>query len=390
MPTFATRVQGMDTTIFTEINNYAAQYDDVVNLGQGKPDYDGPQSILQAAADAMLSGKANQYAPGYGVIALREAIAQHAQDLYGLAVNPQDEVLVTNGAAQGVYNAITSVVNPGDQVILIEPFFDTYLPAVEWAGGVPVYVPLMPPTWTFDPDALRAAFNQNTRAIVLNTPHNPTGRVFTAEEMTLIADLCKAHDVIVISDEVYEHLTYDSTQHIPMATLPDMFERTLTVSSGAKTFSMTGWKIGWVMGPAELITGVWRIHQNVTFAVNHPGQYGIAHGIGLGMDYFEELNEMYTRKRRILLDGLQAAGIKVDYSPAGAFYIMGDYSDVYEGLPMDFSKWLIRDYGVASIPPHTFFSHAHQHIAGTQVRFSYCKNDASLEGAVRRLARLKK
>lgn len=387
MPSIANRVAHMDTTIFSEINNYAAQYD-VVNLGQGKPDFDGPQSIIQAAADAMLSGKANQYPPGFGVLPLREAVAQHAQDYYQLTIDPQAGVIITNGAAQGVYNAITSVVNPGDEVILIEPFFDTYLPAVEWAGGKPVYVPLRPPEWTFDEAEMRAAFNENTRAIVLNSPHNPTGRVFTDAELTLIADLCKEHDVIVISDEVYEHLTYDGATHTPIATLPDMFERTLTVSSAAKTFSVTGWKVGWVMGSPELITGVWRIHQNVTFAVNHPAQYGVAHGLSLGMDYYEELNEMYTRKRQIVLDGMLAAGFKVNYSPAGAFYIMGDYSDLYDGTPLDFSKWLIREYGVATIPPHTFFSDDHRPIAGTQVRFSYCKNDDSLEEAVERLAKL--
>lgn len=387
MPSIANRVAHMDTTIFSEINNYAAQYD-VVNLGQGKPDFDGPQSIIQAAADAMLSGEANQYPPGFGILPLREAVAQHAHDYYQLAIDPQAGVVITNGAAQGVYNAITSVVNPGDEVILIEPFFDTYLPAVEWAGGTPVYVPLRPPAWTFDAAEMRAAFNENTRAIVLNSPHNPTGRVFSDDELTLIADLCKEHDVIVISDEVYEHLTYDGATHMPIATLPDMFERTLTVSSAAKTFSVTGWKVGWVMGSPELLTGVWRIHQNVTFAVNHPAQYGVAHGLALGMDYYEELNEMYTRKRQIVLDGMLAAGFKVDYSPAGAFYIMGDYSNLYEGTPLDFSKWLIREHGVATIPPHTFFSEAHQSIAGTQVRFSYCKNDDSLEEAVERLANI--
>ncbi|MEO1163008.1 MAG: aminotransferase class I/II-fold pyridoxal phosphate-dependent enzyme [Chloroflexota bacterium] len=389
MPSIANRVAHMDTTIFSEINNYAAQYD-VVNLGQGKPDFDGPQPIIQAAADAMLSGKANQYPPGFGVLPLREAVAQHAQDYYQLTIEPQAGVIITNGAAQGVYNAITSVVNLGDEVILIEPFFDTYLPAVEWAGGKPVYVPLRPPEWAFDEAEMRAAFNENTRAIVLNSPHNPTGRVFTDAELTLIADLCKEHDVIVISDEVYEHLTYDGATHTPIATLPDMFERTLTVSSAAKTFSVTGWKVGWVMGSPELITGVWRIHQNVTFAVNHPAQYGVAHGLSLGMDYYEELNEMYTRKRQIVLDGMLAAGFKVNYSPAGAFYIMGDYSDLYDGTPLDFSKWLIREYGVATIPPHTFFSEAHRSIAGTQVRFSYCKNDDSLEEAVKRLAKLQR
>lgn len=388
MPKIANRVADISTTIFKEINVYASEYD-TINLGQGKPDFDGPREMLQATIDAMLSGKANQYAPGYGAPVLLENIAKHAQKYYDLDIDPQEGIVVTSGAAEGVYAAITGTVNEGDEVILIEPFFDTYLPAIEWAGGKPVFVPMRPPEWAFDFDELRKAFNSNTRAIILNTPHNPTGRVFTLEELTLIADLCKEFDAIVISDEVYEHLAYDGTRHIPIATLPGMFERTITVSSGAKTFSMTGWKIGWAMGHPDLIQGVWRIHQNVTFAVNHPAQYGIAHGLAMDSTYFEELNEMYHRKRGIIVDGLVNAGIKVDYSPSGAFYVMGDFSDIYDGTDLDFAKWLIREYGVACIPPTYFYSDAHKHIAEKHARFSYCQNDDSLHKAVERLAKLK-
>lgn len=388
MPSFADRVSQLETTIFATINTYAAQYD-AVNLGQGSPDFDGPKEMLQAAADAMLSGKANQYAPGFGVPILRENIAKHAQKYYDLDIDARQGVVVTSGAAEGVYSSIMGIVNEGDEVILIEPFFDTYLPVVQWAGGIPVFVPMRPPEWAFDFDELRAAFNENTRAIILNTPHNPTGRVFGLKELTLIADLCKEFDVIVISDEVYEHLTYDDAKHIPIATLPDMFERTITVSSGAKTFSMTGWKIGWAMGHPDLITGIWRIHQNLTFAVNHPAQYGIAHGLAMDSTYYENLTEMYTNKRQIIVDGLVNAGITVDYSPSGAFYVMGDFSDIYDGNDFEFSKWLIREYGVATIPPSFFFSEPHKHLAYNHVRFSYCKNDAVLYKAVDRLAKLR-
>ncbi|MGJ3237534.1 MAG: aminotransferase class I/II-fold pyridoxal phosphate-dependent enzyme [Anaerolineae bacterium] len=388
MAKIAQRVVNMSTTIFAEINHYAAQYD-TVNLGQGKPDYDGPREMLQAVADAMLSGKANQYAPGFGVPALLESIADHAHTHYNLDIDPQGGAVVTSGASEGMYSAITGIVNPGDEVILIEPFFDTYLPAIEWAGGVPVFVPMYPPQWTFDHDELRAKFTPNTRAIVLNSPHNPTGRVFTHEELKLIAELCQEFDVIVISDEVYEHLTYDGTRHIPIATLPNMFERTITVSSGAKTFSMTGWKIGWAMGHPDLIQGVWRIHQNVTFAVNHPAQYGIAYGLRMDQNYYDTLKAMYTRKRQILMNGLIEAGIRVEYSPAGAFYIMGDFSDVYDGTDREFARWLIREYGVACIPPSYFFSETNAHLAQKHARFSYCKNDDSLNRAVDRLAKLK-
>jgi N-succinyldiaminopimelate aminotransferase len=388
MPRIANRVAHQEASVFAEINDYAAQFD-TVNLGQGRPDFDGPKEVMQAAADAILSGKANQYAPDFGVKELRQSVALHAQSQYNLDINPNGGVVITSGAAEGVYVAIMGIVNEGDEVILIEPYFDTYLPIVEAAGGKPVFVPMRPPAWTFDPAELRAAFNEKTAVIVINTPHNPTGRVYTLEEMTLIADLCKEFDAVVISDEVYEHLVFDNARHIPMATLPDMFERSLTVSSGAKTFSATGWKIGWVMGHPDLVTGALRIHQSVTFAVNHPSQYGIAKGLSFGNSYYEELQAMYSRKRQILHDGLIAGGIKIDYAPDGAFFIMGDFSDVFAGDDREFAKWLIREYGVACIPPSAFFSPEHKHITRNHARFAYCKNDEVLYKAAERLAKLK-
>jgi N-succinyldiaminopimelate aminotransferase len=386
-PSMAQRVAGLGTTIFAEINELAAQHQ-AVNLGQGRPDFDGPRVIIDAAAAAMQDGRANQYPPGLGIPALRQAVAAHVHDFYGIEVNSESGVVITSGAAEGVYAAIMALVNPGDEVILIEPFFDTYLPAIEWAGGVPVYVPLRPPAWTFDPSELRAAFNEKTRVIVLNTPHNPTGRVLTRDELNLIADLCREHDVMVISDEVYEHLTYDLAKHIPVATLPGMFERTLTVSSAAKSFSLTGWKIGWVTGPDPLVTGVWRVHQNVTYALNHPGQYGVVAALNLDADYYIELQAMYTRKRNLLLDGLRAAGLTTE-TPQGSFFVMADFSRVFEGDDIDFTRFLIREIGVACIPPSSFFSDAHKYITRSHVRFAFCKEDAVLEQAVEKLAKLK-
>lgn len=386
-PSMAQRVAGLGTTIFAEINELAAQHQ-AVNLGQGRPDFDGPRVIIDAAAAAMQDGRANQYPPGLGIPALRQAVAAHVHDFYGLEVNSESGVVITSGAAEGVYAAIMAVVNPGDEVILIEPFFDTYLPAIEWAGGVPVYVPLRPPAWTFDADELRAAFTEKTRVIVINTPHNPTGRVFSRDELNLIAELCREHDVMVVSDEVYEHLTYDLAKHIPIATLPDMFERTLTVSSAAKTFSLTGWKIGWVTGPDPLVTGVWRVHQNVTYALNHPGQYGVVAALNLDAEYYIDLQAMYTRKRDLLLEGLRAAGLTAE-TPQGSFFVMADFSRVFEGDDVDFTRFLIREIGVACIPPSSFFSDPHKHITRSHVRFAFCKEDAVLEQAVERLAKLK-
>ena len=383
----AHRVAGLGTTIFSEINDLAAQHQ-AVNLGQGRPDFEGPRVIIDAAAASMQDGRANQYPPGLGIAPLRQGIAVHVHDFYGIEVNSESGVVVTSGAAEGMYAAIMALVNPGDEVILIEPFFDTYLPAIQWAGGVPVYVPLRPPAWTFDPAELRAAFTEKTRVIVINTPHNPTGRVLTRDELELIAALCREHDVMVIADEVYEHLTFDLAKHIPIATLPDMFERTLTVSSAAKTFSLTGWKVGWVYGPDALVTGVWRVHQNVTYALNHPGQYGVVAALNLDADYYIELQSMYTHKRNLLLDGLRAAGLTAEM-PQGSFFVMADFSRVFEGDDIDFTRFLIREIGVACIPPSSFFSEAHKDITRSYVRFAFCKEDAVLEQAVEKLAKLK-
>lgn len=387
MPTFARRVASFGTTVFAEMNTLAAQYQ-AINLGQGRPDTDGPASIVEVVIDALQTGRGNQYPSGLGVVELREGIVQHTRHFYDLAIDAEQGVLVTNGAAEGVYASVLGVVNEGDEVILIEPFFDTYLPAVLNAGGVPVYVPLRPPHWTFDPAELRAAFSERTGAIIVNSPHNPTGRVFGRDELQLIADLCIEHDVIAISDEVYEHLTYEGHEHIPLATLPGMFERTLTVSSGAKTFSFTGWKVGWVFGPPELITGVWRIHQNIVYSVNGPAQYGIAHALGFDDSYYQSLQAEYDRRRRYLTQALVASGLRVTPGQ-GAFYLMADFSDIFAGNADEFVRFLIREMGVAAIPPASFFSAGHRAIGNQSLRFAYCKPLAVLEAAAERLVGLR-
>jgi len=241
MSTSSQRVATFGTTIFTEINALAQRYN-ALNLGQGKPDFDTRPDIIQQLVQAAESGQYNQYAPGSGTASLRKAIVDHAAHFYDMNIDPVRGVVVTAGATEGIFVAVLGLVDPGDEVIIIEPYYDSYVPNVLMANAVPVYVPLHPPSWTFDPDELRAAFSKKTRALILNTPHNPTGRVFTREEMSLIAELCIEHDVTVISDEVYEHLTFDDVRHIPIATLPGMFERTVTVSSAGKLFSATCWK----------------------------------------------------------------------------------------------------------------------------------------------------
>ncbi|MCA9882052.1 MAG: aminotransferase class I/II-fold pyridoxal phosphate-dependent enzyme [Anaerolineae bacterium] len=387
MPTYADRVAPFGTTIFSEINTLAQEYN-ALNLSQGRPDFDGPQVMLEAAIDAIRTGKGNQYPPGVGIPEFKQAVAKHAQDHYGLPIDWQTGVIASAGASEGIYSAVLGVVNPGDEVILIEPYFDIYRPAVEWADAKPVFVPMRPPEWRIDEDELRAAFNDKTRAIILNTPHNPTGRVFDMDELSLIAELCQRYDTIVIADEVYEHLTYGDAKHIPISTLPGMFERTLTVSSAAKTFSVTGWKVGWVMGHPELVTGAWRIRQNISFAVNHPGQWGIVRAMELGQAYYDEYQAMYTHKRALLSEALTGAGFKIS-EPEGAFYIMADFSDLFEGDDVAFTKHLITEAEVACIPPSAFFCPEHKYIAHNHVRFTFCKRDEILEEAAQKLKKLR-
>jgi N-succinyldiaminopimelate aminotransferase len=262
------------------------------------------------------------------------------------------------------------------------------VPGVLMAGAKPVFVPLHPPTWTFDPDELRAAFNDKTRTIIINTPHNPTGRVFTIEELSLIAELCQKYDVTVISDEVYEHLTFDNVPHIPIATLPGMFERTVTIGSLGKSFSVTGWKTGWVYGPNELIKGVWQGHQFIVFTGSNPHQNAATYALSLPGEYFEDFQTMYTTKRDIIMQGLTAAGLK-SRTPEGTYFAMADFSDVFDGDDIEFARYITQEIGVACIPPTFFYSEPHKHIARKQARFAFCKNDDTLREAGERLARLR-
>jgi N-succinyldiaminopimelate aminotransferase len=386
MSTTANRVSSFGTTIFTEINVLAAQHG-AINLGQGRPDFDGPEDVVAAAVRALQDGQHNQYAPGVGTNLVRQAVSNHAAKFYDMDVDPSTGVVITSGATEAVFDCILGLVDPGDEVIVIEPYFDSYVPNLIMAGVKPVYVPLHPPDWTLDPDELRRAFNKNTRAILWNSPQNPTGRVFTLEEMMLIAELCQEYDVTVISDEVYEHLLFDSTHHIPMASLPGMFERTVTVSSLGKTFSVTGWKLGWVYGHPDLIAGVMRAHQFVTFASHHPSQAAAAYALGLPGTYYEELQAMYTVKRDLMMTGLANAGFKAR-TPEGTYFVMADFSNVYDGDDLDFAKYLTTEIGVACIPPSVFYSPEHAGIAKKQARFAFCKGDDTIRSAGEKLKKL--
>ena len=385
MSTAARRVETFGTTIFTEVNTLAQQYA-ALNLGQGKPDFDTPPDVVQHLIAAAQAGQFNQYAPGSGTASLRKAIADHAGRFYNLDISPADGIVVTSGATEGIFAAILGLTDPGDEVIVIEPFYDSYVPNILMAHAVPVYVPLHPPTWTLNPDELRAAFTEKTRAIIVNTPQNPTGRVFTREELTLIADLCREHDVTVISDEVYEHLLFDEAEHIPMATLPEMFERTVTVSSAGKLFSATGWKVGWVSGPPELVEGVARAHQFITFAVHHPSQEAIAYALNLPDAYFTAFQNMYATKRQLMLAALDSGGLSYTV-PEGTYFVMANYTAIFSGTPMEFTRSLVKEVGVACIPPESFYSAEHAHIGNGYVRFAFCKSDEMLREVGERMQR---
>ena len=387
MPTSARRISTFGTTVFTEINLLAQQYS-ALNLGQGKPDFDTPPDIVMQLVRAAQAGLYNQYAPGPGTLSLRQAIASHAARFYDLEIDPAKGVVVTSGATEGIFSAILGLVDPGDEVIVIEPFYDSYVPNILMANAIPVCVPLHPPTWSFDADELRSAFSKKTRALILNTPQNPSGRVFTRQELTVIAELCIEYDVTVIADEVYEHLIFAPAQHIPIATLPGMFERTVTVSSAGKLFSMTGWKIGWVYGSPDLVQGVLGAHQFVTFAVHHPSQEAITYALNLPDSYYETFQAMYEKKRDLILAALDGSGLK-SYVPEGTYFVMADYSGVFDGTPLEFTRYLTKDIGVACIPPESFYSQEHAHIGYGYVRFAFCKSDEMLQQAGERLAKLR-
>lgn len=387
MPTTANRVSTFGTSIFTEINMLAQQYE-AVNLGQGRPDADTPSNIIQRLIQFAQSGRNNQYAPGPGCSSLRQAVADHAARFYGMEIDPLKGVVVTSGATEAICASVLGLVDAGDEVIIVEPFYDAYLPCVIMAGAVPVFVPLHPPTWTFDPDELRAAFSKKTRALILNTPQNPTGRVFTREELTMIAELCIEHDVTVIVDEVYEHLVFAPAQHIPIATLPGMFERTVTISSAGKLFNTTGWKIGWAYGHPDLVDGPARAHQFITFSVHHPSQETIAYALNQPDTYYESVTATYTAKRELILSMLAGTGLKA-LVPQGTYFTLADFSAVFDGSPLEFTRYLIKELGVACIPPESLYSPQHAHLVQKYVRFSFCKDDAALRLAGERLAKLK-
>src|SRR5690348_18060723 len=370
----------MGTTIFAEMSALAVTTG-AVNLGQGFPDVDGPREIAEAAATAIREGRGNQYPPGAGIPELRQAIAAHQKRFYGFDLDPDTQVLVTAGATEAIAAALIALMEPGDEAIAFEPYYDSYAASVAMAGGTRVPVTLRPPGFRPDLDALRAAITPRTRLILLNSPHNPTGAVFSRAELTAIADLAVEHDLLVITDEVYEHMVFDG-EHVPIVTLPDMAGRTVTISSAGKTFAFTGWKIGWVTGSAELVTAVRTVKQFLTFVNGGPFQYAVAEGLTLPDSYYAQLNGDLRARRDLLCDGLAEAGFAV-YRPAGTYFVTTDISSLGETDGIAFCRALPQRAGVVAIPAAVFYDDAK---AGESlVRFAFCKRPGVLEEALTRL-----
>jgi N-succinyldiaminopimelate aminotransferase len=376
------RLAGMGTTIFAEMSALAVTTG-AVNLGQGFPDTDGPREVAEAAAAAIMAGRGNQYPPGAGIPELRQAIAAHQKRFYGFDLDPDTQVLVTAGATEAIAAALIALMEPGDEAIAFEPYYDSYAASVAMAGGTRVPVTLRPPGFRPDLDALRAAITPRTRLILLNTPHNPTGVVFTPAELAVVAELACEHDLLVISDEVYEHMVFDGT-HVPIMSLPGMAERTVTISSAAKTFSFTGWKIGWVTGSPEVVRAVRTVKQFLTYVSGGPFQYAVAEALALPDHYYASVAEDLRPKRDFFCDGLARAGFEV-YRPAGTYFITTDVRPLGYTDGMEFCRELPRRAGVVAIPSSVFYDNVE---AGkSQVRFAFCKKQEVLAEALARLAR---
>ena len=379
----ARRTHGFTESVIRGMTRLATEHG-AINLAQGFPNFPCPDVLKEAAARA-IRDDLNQYAVTWGAARLRNALAAKYQEWYDLPVNPNTQVTVTCGATEAMASALLGIVNPGDEVVIFEPFYENYGPDAILCDASPVFVP-MAIGESLDEDRLAAAFGPKTRAIIICTPNNPTGHVFSRAELESIAELCRRHDAFAVTDEIYEHIYYEG-EHIPIATLPGMAERTITISGASKTFSVTGWRVGTIVSPPDVTDAIRKVHDFLTVGAAAPLQEAIAVGMEtLGQDYYDGLARDYKRRRDILCAGLLKAGFKCR-PPEGAYYVMADFSSL-SALPDDqFSKWLTAEHGVAPVPGSSFYSKAE--LGRTQVRFAFCKTEEMLEQAVERLQRLR-
>ncbi len=379
-PRTADRLRSIPPTIFTQMSALAVRTG-AVNLGQGFPDADGPASVIEAAVDALHTGH-NQYAPGPGVPELRQAIAAHQSRHYGIELDPLSEVIVTAGATEAIAAAIFALLNPGDEIVVLEPYYDSYTACIEMAGGVRRPVTLRAPDFRLDVDALRAAVTDRTTAILINTPHNPTGAVLTRDELAAIAAVAIDHDLVAITDEVYEHLLFDGREHIPLCTLPGMAERTVSISSAGKMFSFTGWKVGWVTGPADLVDTVMAAKQWLTFTNAAPLQPAIAHALDNESGFYDSLAKELQDKRDLLCSGLSALDVDV-FTPEGTYFVTTDVGRYGYPDAVAFCLALPERAGVVAIPASVFYDD--QDEGRHMVRWAFCKERGVLEDGLHRL-----
>ena len=381
------RVQGFTESVIREMTRVSAQHGGV-NLAQGFPNFAPPRELIDAAHRA-IDGEFHQYAITWGARNLREAIAAKFERFYGIRVDPERQVTVCCGSTEAMLATLLAVLDPGDEIIIFEPFYENYGPGSIISGAKPVFVPLEPPDFSFDPERLERAFSSRTRAIIFNTPNNPTGKVFTRRELEIIAELCQRHDVLAITDEIYEHMVYDGLRHIPIATLPGMWDRTVTISGVSKSYSVTGWRIGYTISSPAVADGIRRAHDFITVGAPAPLQEAAVTALNLPMAYYDGLRDAYQTRRDLLRGLLDKAGFKT-FEPRGAYYILTECAHFLEryGLPDDtaFAMYLIKEVGVATVPGSSFY--AHPELGRTKIRFCFPKTDDVLLEAGQRLQRL--
>ena len=377
------RTSHFTESVIREMSRLAIEYK-AVNLAQGFPDFAAAE-ILKAAARDAITADANQYSITWGTKPFRDSIARKTEAFYGLQFDPEREVTVCCGATEGMIASLMAVTNPGDEVIVFEPYYENYAPDTQLCGAIRKVVSLRAPDWTFDPDELRRTFNSRTKAIILNTPNNPTGKVFSRDELLFIARLCEEFDALAITDEIYEHILYDGAKHIPMMTLPGMRERCITINSMSKTYSVTGWRVGWVLAPPDIANSIRKVHDFLTVGAATPLQQAGVLALSLPDSYYQKLAEEYTARRDKMLSLLTASGFRC-FPPYGAYYVMTDVSAFGFNDDVAFVRHMIHTAGVAAVPGSSFFSKPGD--GANYVRFCFCKKDETLEEAKLRLAKL--
>jgi len=377
------KAQQFTESVIREMTRLAMRHG-AVNLAQGFPDFPAPAEIKEAAKRA-IDADINQYAITWGAHSLRQAVAAQTKRFLGLTIDPETEITVCCGATETMIASLLALVNPGDEVVIFEPFYENYGPDAILCGAVPRFVKLRPPDWTFDENEVRAAFNNHTRALILNTPNNPTGKVFSRQELEFLAALCRRWNVLAVTDEIYQHIIYGARPHVAMATLDGMRERTVTINGMSKTYSVTGWRVGWAIAPPPITAAIRKVHDFLTVGAAAPLQEAGALACALPDSYYRELAAAYRARRDRLLPQLEAAGFAC-YRPDGAYYVMTDISRFGFANDVEFAQFLVRDVGVAVVPGSSFYHHPAD--GSRQVRFCFCKRDETLDEAGRRLQRL--